>query len=324
MTGQQKHQATLQERQHRHPKPFAERVTLPCVLLATGPKTTKIAYSIENRLGSNVRTTRAYLNENGQLRISSKCGKLAKCHDFNPGCRPEKEPSKTCSNCKFENWSNYSTCNFDRIENTSICRLAGDPHVKQFNALTNEPLLNLNGRCKYSVVTTYCEPGQGLGWFELHASFMSNNEGKSAYIQKLSITYHEAMYMLEGSVIDLFGSGPITLPFKLGGMEINKRGDYYFFLMGENITVVWDGHHMVNVRVPKSIAVCGLCGQHTKDFQGADLRVGPSYKAHYCKNMNVTSDTTPFNGMARDMKEYMNSWYIGQNGQPACAKECGF
>ncbi|ELT90980.1 hypothetical protein CAPTEDRAFT_196970 [Capitella teleta] len=266
----------------------------------------------------------AYLNEHGQLRISRKCGKLAKCPTFKAECQPEQEPSKSCSKCNFENPSTYSNCNFARIVDTNICRLVGDPHVKQLNALTNEPLLNLNGRCKYNVVTTYCEPGQGLGWFELHASFMSNNEGKSAFAQKLSITYHDDMYMLESNVIDLFGSGPITIPFEKSGMRIQMRGDYYFFLMKERVTVVWDGHHMVNVRVPKTIQVCGLCGQHTKDFQGADLRVGPSYEAGYCKNMNVTSDTTPFNGMARSMKEYMNSWYIGQNGQPACAKECEF
>lgn len=76
------------------------------------------------------------------------------------------------------------------VLDTSVCQLAGDPHCKQFNALPGEPLLNLNGHCKYNMVTTYCKPGRGHGWFELHASFMSANEGKSAFMQKLSITYH--------------------------------------------------------------------------------------------------------------------------------------
>ncbi|ELT97324.1 hypothetical protein CAPTEDRAFT_206091 [Capitella teleta] len=269
---------------------------------------------------------RTYLNAAGQLRISRNCGKLAKCPAFPDKCRPEKEASKSCSKCKFEDMSLFSNCT---LTERSTCRLAGDPHCKQFDALDGEPLVNLIGHCKYNMVTTYCAPGQGLGWFELHASFTpakdrnGQNTGNS-YAQKLSITYHEDMYMFENGIIDLFAFGPITLPFQKLGMSITQSNGIYIFSMAEGISVEWDGTHKVNANVPQTIHVCGLCGQHTKVFQGADLRAGPSYKAHYCKNMNVTSDTTPFNGMAVSKTEWMNSWYIGQNGQDECAAECGF
>ncbi|ELT90969.1 hypothetical protein CAPTEDRAFT_196957 [Capitella teleta] len=260
---------------------------------------------------------RTYRNKAGQLRISRNCGQLAKCPAFKPGCMPDSEPSKSCSECSFKSPSTYSKCDF---MDTSVCQLAGDPHCKQFNALPGEPLLNLNGHCKYNMVTTYCKPGRGHGWFELHASFMSANEGKSAFMQKLSITYHNDLYMLESNVIDLRTFGPVVLPFQKSGMEISKLNGLYFFKVSEGITIAWDGHHKVNVVVPKNIAVCGLCGQHTKDFEGADLRVGRSYVTAGCYNMNVT---TEFNGMAKNKQEFIHSWFIGQNGQQACAKECG-